>query len=85
MQLRERMDQWKSSRNHRESSGLTPCSFRDMGEQVSVLLGGGRLLVERLDFRLVIELGFDRPEDGAESEVALGIAFFVLVGLVVIV
>lgn len=72
--------------DHREvTSGLTPCGFRDMGEQVSVLLGVGRFLVERLDLRLVIELRFDRPEHGAQPEIALGIAFFVLVGLVVIV
>lgn len=54
----------------RTSSGLTPCGFRDEAEQVSVILGGGCLLVEALVHRRLIE----RREHGTQREMALGIA-----------
>lgn len=48
---------------------LTSCGFRDEGEQVPVILGGGRLLIEALVYRRLVE----RREYGAQREMALGI------------
>lgn len=52
------------------NAGLTPRRLRDEREQVPVVLGGGRLLVEAPVHRRLIE----RRENGAQGEVALGVA-----------
>jgi len=51
-------------------SRLTSCRFRDEGEQVSIILGGGRLLIKASVHGRLIE----RREYSAEREMAFGIA-----------
>lgn len=55
---------------HPNATRLTPCGFRDEGEQILVILDGSRLLVEALVRRRLVE----RVENGAEREMAFGIA-----------